>query len=76
MAAGLGSDINRARLYESVLVTLTGRGGQPAVVRSVDLDGRLLVQLGTLSPDGDFVASQGLTENVVCSCPDDLEVVS
>ena len=59
--------MSKARLLQNVLVTVPGDGNQPGIVRSIDLDGGLLVELGSFTADQEVNLSSGRTKALVRS---------
>ena len=63
--AGIQSEVAKARMYQNMLVTIPDSGYQPGIVRSVDLDGNLLVELGAFGGDQEVVINSGMTQTLV-----------
>ena len=63
--AGIQSEVAKARMYQNLLVTIPGSEYQPGIVRSVDLDGNLLVELGSFGGDQEVIINSGRTQTLV-----------
>jgi hypothetical protein len=48
------------------MVTVPQLGGQPGIVTSVDIEGHLLVELGTFTADQGIVLTPGDSRTMVC----------
>lgn len=48
-AAGFRPENSRHRLFQNLMVTVPNQGDKAGIVRSVDADGRLRIELGTLN---------------------------
>ena len=63
--SSMHTDITKARRYLNLLVTVPSKGNATALVQAVDMDGRLLVGLGSFQSSKTSLSTNGTTFNLV-----------
>lgn len=69
LASGSQPENSKARLYQYLLVTIPAQNSQAGRVKSVDANGQLVVELGTLNASNHFDVNAGTTLLVRVVCP-------
>lgn len=62
---GFQSESSRARFYQDLMVTVASQGDQAGVVKSVDVEGQLLVEFGTFNDNRQLELNTGRTAMLV-----------